>query len=202
MRRLIAFNNVSVDGYFATPDGDLNWTTPDPDIQATAAGPVDPQSNFTILFGRKTYDQFESFWPNVVTDSATAPDPHHDVPESPEFRAIAEKINNATKIVFSKNRKDVTWKNSRLVRDIDPKEIKRLKEQPGEDMMIFGSGSVASQLTEHALIDEYQFVVNPIILGAGQLLIRDSSQLKLKLIEAKGLKSGNVMLRYEPAADT
>jgi dihydrofolate reductase len=138
----------------------------------------------------------------VVTDSATAPDPHHDVPESPEFRAIAEKINNATKIVFSKNRKDVTWKNSRLVRDIDPKEIKRLKEQPGEDMMIFGSGSVASQLTEHALIDEYQFIVNPIILGAGQLLIRDSSRLKLKLIEAKGLKSGNVMLRYEPARDT
>jgi dihydrofolate reductase len=202
MRKLIAFNNVSADGYFAAADGNLDWTTPDSDIQATAAGPVDADSNFTILFGRKTYDQFESFWPNVVTDSPTAPDPHHDVPESTEFRAIAEKINNATKIVFSKNRKDVTWKNSRLVREIDPKEIKRLKEQPGGDMMIFGSGTVTSQLTKHALIDEYQFVVNPIILGGGQLLIKDAARLKLKLLEAKGLKSGNVMLRYEPARDT
>lgn len=202
MRRLIAFNNVSADGYFAAPDGNLDWTTPDPEIQATAAGPVDPNADFTILFGRRTYEQFESFWPNVVTDSPTAPDPHHDVPESPEFRAMAEKINNATKIVFSKSRKDVTWKNSRILRDIDPREIKRLKEQPGVDMMIFGSGSVVSQLTKLALVDEYQFVVNPILLGDGRPLIQGAARLKVKLLEGKPLKSGNVMLRYEPVRDT
>jgi dihydrofolate reductase len=199
MRRIIAFNNVSADGYFAAPDGNLNWTTQDPDIQQTAAGPVDPNANFTILFGRRTFEQFEAFWPTVVTDSPTAPDPHHAGAASPEMRGIAEKLNNAVKIVFSKSRKDATWKNSRFVRDIDPNEIRRLKEQAGEDIMIFGSGTVTSQLTRHRLIDEYQFIVNPILLGGGLSLLNDTTPLNVKLLEAKALKSGNVMLRFAAA---
>lgn len=199
MRRIIAFNNVSADGYFAAPDGNLNWTTPDSEIQETAAGAVDPNGNFTILFGRRTYEQFEAFWPSVVTESTTAADPHRPGVDSPEIRGIAEKLNNAVKIVFSKTRRDVMWKNSRIARDIDPDEIKRLKEQPGEDIMIFGSGTVTSQLTNHRLIDEYQFVVNPILLGDGLSLTRDATPQKLKLLEGKPLKSGNVMLRYSLA---
>ncbi|MGH7712455.1 MAG: dihydrofolate reductase family protein, partial [Gemmatimonadaceae bacterium] len=117
----------------------------------------------------------------------------------PQLRAIAVKINDATKIVFSKSRKDVTWKNSRVLREIDPRDIDKLKQQRGEDILIFGSGSVTSQLTKLGLIDEYQFVVNPILLGSGLLLIRDVPSLKLKLIEAKPHRSGNVLVRYAPA---
>ena len=199
MRRLIAFNNVSADGYFSAPDGNLNWVTHDPDIESMAAGPGQQDGNFTILFGRKTYEQFESFWPNVVSESPTSPDPHHAGRESPEMRAIAVKINDAQKVVFSKSRKDVTWKNSRLLREIDRQEIEKLKQQQGEDIMIFGSGSVASQLTKLRLIDEYQFVVNPILLGSGQLLIKDVPSLKLTLIDAKPHTSGNIFARYAPA---
>jgi dihydrofolate reductase len=84
-----------------------------------------------------------------------------------------------------------------VLRELDPRAIETMKGQPGKDMIIFGSGSIVSQLTQHGLIDEYQFVVCPIFLGSGQLLLRDMSQrLRLELLEAKGLPSGDVILRY------
>jgi dihydrofolate reductase len=102
-----------------------------------------------------------------------------------------------TKFVFSKTLQDVTWQNSRLLRELDPREIETMKRQPGKDMMVFGSGSIVSQLTQHGLIDEYQFVVCPILLGSGQPLLRGvSKRLRLELLEAKTLPSGDVILRY------
>jgi dihydrofolate reductase len=102
-----------------------------------------------------------------------------------------------TKLVFSRTMPDVTWRNARLLRELDPREIETMKKQPGKDMIIFGSGSIVSQLTQHGLIDEYQFVVCPILLGSGQPLLRGvSKRLRLALSEAKPLPSGDVMLRY------
>jgi dihydrofolate reductase len=102
-----------------------------------------------------------------------------------------------TKLVFSRTMKDVTWRNSRLLRELDPREIETIKRQPGKDMIIFGSGSIVSQLTEQELIDEYQFAVCPVLLGSGQALLSGvSKRLPLDLLEAKPLPSGNVMLRY------
>jgi dihydrofolate reductase len=83
------------------------------------------------------------------------------------------------------------------VPQLDPKQIAALKQKPGKDMLIFGSGSVVSQLSEHRLIDEYRFVVCPLLLGAGKTLLGDLSQrLNLKLVEAQSFPSGNVMLTY------
>jgi dihydrofolate reductase len=113
---------------------------------------------------------------------------------------MAVWLNEATKLVFSRTLNDVTWRNSRLLGDIDPAAIEAMKHEPGGDMMIFGSGSIASQLTEHGLIDEYRFVINPVLLGRGQSLLRDvPNSAKLKLVEARPYASGNVMLRYERA---
>ena len=110
---------------------------------------------------------------------------------------MANWINETTKLVFSRSRKDVTWSNSRLLHELDPREIEAMKRQPGKDMMIFGSGSIVSQLTQHGLIDEYHFVVSPILLGSGRPLLGDvSKRLRLDLLEAKKYQSGNVMLRY------
>jgi len=195
MRRLLMFNRVSMDGYFADANGGLDWVVQEPELDKNAAGNLG--DNGTILFGRKTYDGFESFWPKAIDESPTAPAPHGEARRSPELRAMGVWINDATKIVFSKTRKDVTWKGSKLVREFDPKMIDELKNQPGKDMIMFGSGSIVSLLTEHGLIDEYWLVVSPIILGAGKSLFTNGTKhLKLALAESKSYPNGNVSLRY------
>src|SRR5262245_143461 len=100
-----------------------------------------------------------SFGRAVVDDSGAVPEPHNPARRSREHGIIAIALNSATKFVFSRTLKDVTWKNSRLLRELDSREIEAMKEQPGKDMIIFGSGSIVSQLTQRQLIDEYQFAV-------------------------------------------
>jgi dihydrofolate reductase len=194
-RKIVVFDRVSADGYFAGPDGNLNWIVPDDAIDR--AGVEGMPHTDTMLFGRRTYDQFESFWPRVVNDLPNARDPHAVGRQSPSLRAMANWINDAPKIVFSRTRREVTWKNSRLVHEIDPHEIEAMKKGPGKDMIIFGSGSLVSQLTQHGLIDEYHFVVGPILLGDGKALISGvPKSTSLHLLEVKKYDSGNVVLRY------
>jgi dihydrofolate reductase len=200
-RRIVTFNHVSVDGYFSRPDGSLSWVVQDAELDRSVATTIEQskrdEGNDTLLFGRRTYEQFEAFWPHALGDSPTSPDPHHAGRSSPEVRAMAVMLNEATKLVFSRSRQKVTWKNSRLLHEIDPREIEALKAQPGKDIMIFGSGSVVSQLTQDGLIDEYQFIVGPLVLGSGRQLITGVPQsLKLDLLEARAYPSGNVKLRY------
>ena len=198
LRRIIMFNRVTADGYFAAPDGNLNWVVPDDALDSAGVEAI--PSVDTILFGRRTYEMFERFWPRALDDSSTAADPHAAGRRSPAMRAMAIWINEATKLVFSRTLKDVTWKNSRLVHELDPREIEAMKRQPGRNMIVFGSGSLVSQLTQHGLIDEYQFVVSPILLGSGRPLFSGGSKSSaLDLIEVNKYQSGNVMLRYARA---
>jgi dihydrofolate reductase len=195
MRRIVMFNWLTADGYFAGPDGGLDWVVPDEE-QAKAAVAGLPGLD-TVLFGRRTYELFEGFWRHALDDSATVPDPHRPGQRSREHRAIAVALNEMTKVVFSRTLKAVTWRNARLVHDLDPRAIETLKRQPGKDMIVFGSGSIVSQLTQHGLIDEYQFVVCPLFLGSGRPLLSGvSTRVRLELLEAKGYPSGDVLLRY------
>jgi len=199
-RRIVAFNRVTADGYFAAPDGNLDWVVPDDALDQAAAEQTSASEAGTMLFGRRTYEMFENFWPKALDDTATSPDPHAKGRRSPEMRALAVWINDAAKYVFSKTRKAVTWKNSRLCHAFDPRQIEELKSQPGGDIMVFGSGSIASLLTGHRLIDEYRFVVCPVLLGRGRSLLTGLSEIsKLRLQEAKPYPSGNMLLRYERA---
>jgi dihydrofolate reductase len=197
-RRIVMFNWMTANGYFAGADGNLDWVVPD-EQQVKAA--VDSIPLFdTVLFGRRTYELFEKFWSHAVDDSSTAPDPHHAGERTKENRAIAIWLNDANKVVFSKSLKHATWKNSRVLHELDPREIETMKSQPGKDMMIFGSGTIVSQLTQHGLIDEYQFVLCPVLLGNGRPLLSNvSKDSRLDLVEAKQYKSGDVMLRYARA---
>jgi dihydrofolate reductase len=189
------FNWVTADGYFAGPDGNLEWVVPD-EGQAKAAAESIPGFD-TVLFGRRTYELFEGFWRHAVDDAPTAPDPHRPGGRSREHRAVATWLNEMTKLVFSRTLKGVTWGNSRVLHELDPREIETMKRQPGKDMIIFGSGSIVSQLTQHGLIDEYQFVVCPILLGSGRPLLSGvSKNSRLDLLETKQYQSGDVMLRY------
>ena len=194
-RRIVMFNWVTADGYFAGRDGNLAWVVPD-EAQAQAA--VAGISDFdTVLFGRRTYELFEGFWRHAVDDSSTVPDPHHPGRRSREHRVIALWLNAIMKVVFSSTLQDASWKPARVLHTFDPREIATMKRQPGKDMIVFGSGSLVSQLTQHRLIDEYQFVVCPLLLGSGRPLLSGVSQhTKLALVEAKPYPSGDVLLRY------
>jgi len=195
MRRIVMFNRVTADGYFAGPDGSLDWVVPEEELDKGATEGL--AGTGTVLFGRRTYEQFEGFWPRVIEEAATAPDPHSPGRRSPEMLAMARWLDDATKLVFTRTLKEVTWRNSRLLHELEPRDIEAMKSEPGNDMMVFGSGSIVSQLTQHGLIDEYQFIVSPILIGSGQQLLGGVSQrVRLDLLDATDYPSGNVMLRY------
>ncbi len=109
-------------------------------------------------------------------------------------------MNNLPKIVFSKTLQKVEWNNSRLVKENIVEEISTMKQQPGKDMVIFGSGSIVSTFMQLGLIDEYRIIVNPVVLGKGKPLFKGiNDKLNLKLLKTKTFSSGNVLLYYEPA---
>src|SRR4051812_35315161 len=106
MRRIVVFDNVTADGYFAAPDGSLEWAVQDPEV---FKGSMERDHQIdTVLFGRRTYEMFEAFWPHALDDSETAPDPHAAGRRSTTSRDMAVWLNEATKLVFSRSRKDVT----------------------------------------------------------------------------------------------
>ena len=186
MRKIIAFNLISLDGFFARLNGDIDWHNVDDEFNQFA---VEQTSSFgTIIFGRTTYQIFEDFWPKVINNPKF----------SKEDQMIAKNIENINKIVFSKTLDKVTWKNSKLFKEINPLEIKKLKEQSGKDMVIFGSGTIVQALTNHGLVDEYRLLVNPIILGSGRPMFKDVKEIKLKLLKTRSFRNGNILLYYEP----
>ena len=195
MRRIVVFDNVTADGYFADTRGSLDWVIPSDEVFRTAA--ESNQDIDTMLFGRRTYDMFEQFWPHALDDPETAPDPHTAGRRSAVNREMAVWINETDKIVFSRTRKHVTWKHSQLIPELEPKTIEAMKAGPGKDMIVFGSGSLVAQLTEHGLIDEYVLVVNPILLGGGRPFLSGlPARMPLELRQATDYKSGHVLLRY------
>lgn len=195
MRQIISFNRVSADGFFCSRDGGLDWVVPDDELDATAREGM-PESD-TILFGRRTYDMFESFWPHALEQGKVASDPHRPGRTSPALREMAVFINEATKLVWSHTRKQVTWKNSRLLHEFDPRELEALKQQPGKNMMVFGSGSLTSLLIAHGLLDQLHLIVNPVLLGDGLSLVSTvTRRTRLELLESKAYPTGNVRLRY------
>jgi len=114
---------------------------------------------------------------------------------------IAERMNNLPKVVFSQTLNDVSWQNTKLVKSDMAGEIKRMKIADGNDMVIFGSGSIVSQLAQAGLIDEYQFVMDPVVLGKGRTLFEGlNEKLTLKLKKSQTFANSNVLLCYEPAA--
>jgi len=197
MRRIVTFEHVSPDGYFATPDGKLDWVVSDDEV-GEAAMKVNPDLDL-VLYGRKTFEMMAAFWPKVSADSDTAPDPHTPGKSSPMMKKMADFLNTTPKLVFSKSMADKpAWQPTRVVREFTPRFVQELKHQPGKDIIVFGSGTIVSQLTQHRLIDEYIFVVSPILLGSGRKLIDDAKSLTIQLEEAKGYASGVTVLRYVP----
>lgn len=173
---------VSLDGYFDGPNGELDWHIVNKEFLDYAEDMLN--SVDVILFGRLTYQLMASYWP---TPEVKRNDP-----------IIAEKMNNLPKIVFSKTLDKVEWENSTLIKGDLKETILKLKQQPGKDIVILGSGTIVSALTRLNLIDEYRFIINPIILGNGKLQFAGISDRKnLKLTDLKKLSTGVVILYYQ-----
>jgi len=184
MRKLILFNMVTVEGFYEGPNGDINWHNVDEEFNEFAIEQLDSVS--VILFGRVTYEMMASYWP---TPAALSDDP-----------AVAGKMNSMPKIVFSTSLSSADWQNTRLIKENIAEELKQLKQQPGKDLIIFGSGKLAASLTQLGLIDEYRIIIAPVAIGTGNPLFMGVTEtLNLNLLKARPFKSGNVLLYYEPA---
>jgi dihydrofolate reductase len=188
MRKLVVFNNVTLDGYFTGPDGDFSWAHSGNDDSEFNAFIADNASGGgQLLFGRITYELMASYWP--------APDAIRNDP------IVAERMNNLPKVVFSGSLDEVSWSNTRLVKGDIASEMRKMKKEPGTGMAILGSGSIVSQLAPEGLIDEYQVVVNPVVLGKGRTMFDGiKERLNLKLTKSRTFGNGKVFLCYEPTA--
>jgi dihydrofolate reductase len=178
------FNNVSLDGYFTDHNGDMSWAH-NQDAEWNAFTQENAGGGGELVFGRKTYDLMLSFWPTPLAA--------HMMPE------VAASMNQLPKIVFSKTLDKPTWNNTRLMNGDIAAETQKLKQEPGPGLIIMGSGSIVSQLAQAGLIDEFQIVVHPLVLGAGRALFEGGKEkLDLTLTSTRTFKNGNVLLGYEP----
>lgn len=188
MRKLIVFNHISLDGYFVDANGGMSWAKTDPgDAEWKAFVAKNTQGNGPLLFGRVTYDLMASYWPTSMADQ-------HDP-------VVAERMNSAPKVVFSRTMQKASWQNTKLMAGDLATQVRNLKNEAGEGIAILGSGSIVAQLAQAELIDEYQVIVDPIILGKGRTMFEGvEEQIKLKLTKSHTFSNGNIFLCYEPAA--
>jgi dihydrofolate reductase len=186
MRRLIAFNHISLDGYFVGAKGDFSWAhkgNEDPEYAAFVA--QNASGDGQLLFGRVTYELMASYWPTALADQ------HNP--------AVAKGMNRMSKVVFSRTLKEAPWNNTTLVNGDIVSEIRRMKNEPGPGMAILGSGSIIQQLALEHVIDEYQMIVDPVALGKGRSMFDGIREpLNLKLTKTRTFGNGKVYLCYEP----
>lgn len=184
MRKLTVFNFVSLNGYFQGANGDISWAHSRPENEY---GAEMLKGDDILLFGRVTYELMVQVWPT--------PEAMKSAPE------IAIGMNRAEKIVFSRTLDNVEWNNARLMKDNVVDEIWRMKQTPGKNMTLLGSGSIVNQFADAGLIDEFQILVHPVALSEGTPILKDIKEnLELKLTDSRTFKSGNVLHCYEPAA--
>jgi len=183
MGKLVVFGSISLDGYFTDAYGDMGWAhRSDPEWDGFVAS--NARQGATLLFGRVTYEQMASFWPTPAA-LQMAPD-------------VARGMNRLPKVVFSRSLKKAAWSNTRLVSDGMPDAVRALKRDAPQDLVILGSGSVVSQLAQENLIDEFQMVLVPIVLGSGRTLFDGlGHRMPLQLTRSQAFDNGNVVLWYE-----
>lgn len=182
MRKIVAWNLMTLDGCFEGPTPwDLAFHTSVWGDELEAFSLEQGAEIGTLLFGRKTYEGMASYW-------------------SKEAGAIADMMNGLEKAVASRTLKDASWNNSRLLQGELPEAVERLKREPGKDIFVFGSADLLDTLLAHGLVDEYRLCLAPVVLGGGNPLFKPGRELAMKLTQTTPLKTGGVVLRYQPQA--
>src|SRR5205807_5098535 len=178
--RLVATEYLTLDGVFEEPG---HWSGPWFDDEAGQFKFAEIRASDALLLGRKTYEGFAAAWPTM--------------PGTGEF---GEKMNTMPKYVVTSTLDKLEWTGSRPIKGNIAEEIRKLKKQPGQDLLLSGSAQLFNAMMQENLIDLYRFMLHPIVLGKGKRLFADGgAERPLTLSECKTFKSGIVILEYEPA---
>lgn len=176
MRKIIESTLVSLDGVIGDP---MVWANDYFDNEAQAAALDRLLASDAMLMGRRTYEVFAKAWPTLTGE-------------------YAGRMNSIRKYVFSSTLERADWNNSTIIRGDVATEVGKLKQQNGQDLVMYGHGPLGQALLEHHLLDELQFAINPLFVGRGTLLFRAGEKTTLKLVATKTLGSGVVVLTYQP----
>jgi len=192
MRKLVVIEFLSLDGVYQAPgasDEDTEggfrhggWQRPFFDDVLGGAAAEGMATTDAHLFGRKTYEIMAAYWPTAPSD-----DP------------FARHLNTTPKYVASRTLHDVGWNNSTIIEGDVAEAVSELKEQPGKNIGVLGSGNLVQTLMQHDLVDEYSLSVFPIVLGGGKRLFPDDRQMRnLRLVDSTTTGTGGVRLTYHP----
>ena len=177
MRRIMESTLLSLDGVIGSPH---LWASKRFDEEARAAALEQLRASDAMLMGRRTYEIFSGLWPS-------------------QTGSYADAINAIRKYVFSSTLTHADWSNSTIVRGDVTTEVKRMKEQDGKDLIIYGHGPLGAALLEHGLLDELQFAIHPVFVGEGTQLLRQGATATLELTGTKTLGTGVIAVTYRPA---
>lgn len=178
MGRIVVSQFITLDGVIEAPH---EWSFPYWNDEIGKFKFEELFASDGLLLGRETYEGFAAAWPDRTDE-----------------QGYADRINNMPKHVISTTLENATWNNSHITAANVVDEIARLRQGPGRDILVFGSGELVDTLIHNNLVDEYRLLVYPVFLGRGIRLFRDGNEAKLKLVESKPFGTGVVLMRYEP----
>jgi len=180
MRKVVVTMFLTLDGVIEAPE---KWSFPYWDDETEKFKTDELFAADAHLLGRVTYQGFAAAWPSMTDETG-----------------FAERMNSLPKYVVSTTLVKAEWNNSTIIKDAKrvAEEVSKLKQQPGQDILVAGSATLVHTLMQHDLIDEYRLLTYPLVLGSGKRLFRDESKATLKLIEAQTFSKGVVLLRYQP----
>lgn len=186
MRKVKFQMQVTLDGYVAGPNGEMDWMTWnwDDELKEYVGGITEPID--LIVLGRKLAEGFIPVWKQRLEELGPGEG--------------AEMMVNTAKVVFTKTMTENPWENTTLATGDIAEEMANLKNQPGGDIMVYGGAGLASAMIKNNLIDEYHLFINPVVIGKGMTIYKDlQSRLNLKLVETRSFPCGINVLVYHPA---
>jgi dihydrofolate reductase len=191
VRKVVVSEFVSLDGVMEDP----GWTFQFSSEEQEKFKFDEFAASDALLLGRVTYEGFAAAWPNMMEQ--------YEGPRRAELQEYSDMMNAYPKHVASTTQEEpLAWNNSRLIKGNVVEEVSRLKQQPGKDILVFGSAALVNTLLGHDLIDEYRLMVFPVVLGSGKRLFGDEIDTKvLKLAKTETFGSGVIVLTYEPAEE-
>jgi len=188
MRKVIVSEYVTLDGVMVDPGGGEGtkhggWSFQFWSEEAAKFKFDELFASDALLLGRVTYQGFAKAWPSMTDE-----------------QGFADRMNSLPKFVVSRTLEKLEWNNSKPIKGNIAEEVSKLKQQPGQDILIAGSVELIHTLMQHDLIDEYRLMVHPVVVGSGKRLFKDKTDMKvLKLVDTKTFSSGIVVLSYQPA---